>query len=392
MSVDKKDLARLDASTRELQDAVAAMRKALSEAALRLSDGRASSLRTAKDAIIEPYNRLGRAIKSAGVFAGTTNLRNLPRYYGPEHPFSQALTALREHNHLLDDAEALRKKVTYATVGDLDQVRSAVTAALGVAVRSTRSEAHCKADRESVKHALREAQADGAYGVAPGRDPGTPWVALRRGGEEAPVECRMDGTFQLGRWRKSARSHPIVKTLESARSTHGVRYKVAYLDGADRLHQNGDFDLEGAKYLLRAFKRRGRTAWVETLDGTFVPVPGAMRPLPPIGRARQTRSTTLTYGNLPSWKTFEQAFFDHVGDRELYPVSLVGDDQRMLRRCGLLRSKRTYREGMSFDAPDLYAFLECLAKGFATWSARADADAAGSLASSILGTLGFEWV
>jgi hypothetical protein len=44
------------------------------------------------------------------------------------------------------------------------------------------------------------------------------------------------------------------------------------------------------------------------------------------------------------------------------------------------------------DAVDLYKFLKYLTRGWNTWPARADAEAAGSLASGILQTLGFEWV
>ena len=58
-------------------------------------------------------------------------------------------------------------------------------------------------------------------------------------------------------------------------------YRVGYIGGsglnADReLHPSEFATLERATKVMNAYKRRGRTAWVETADGTHVPVKGAM--------------------------------------------------------------------------------------------------------------------
>lgn len=57
-----------------------------------------------------------------------------------------------------------------------------------------------------------------------------------------------------------------------------MNYKVIYLaDGPRRAEHVTCAHIEQATYSLRYLKRRGLTAWVETTDGTFVPVKGAMR-------------------------------------------------------------------------------------------------------------------
>jgi hypothetical protein len=54
-------------------------------------------------------------------------------------------------------------------------------------------------------------------------------------------------------------------------------YRVAYLMRARRTLHDGAFSRDAAIRLMKAFKRRGMTAWIEDTRGAFVPVPGAMR-------------------------------------------------------------------------------------------------------------------
>lgn len=74
---------------------------------------------------------------------------------------------------------------------------------------------------------------------------------------------------QLGRGKKSLmarRLHPVTE------------YRVMYLgEGALPMAVEGTFALDEAQRGLRSLKRRGLTVWVETEDGEFVPVKGAMR-------------------------------------------------------------------------------------------------------------------
>jgi len=54
-------------------------------------------------------------------------------------------------------------------------------------------------------------------------------------------------------------------------------YRVGYLVRARRAYLPGNYSLEGAKKQVRSLKRRGMDAWVEHVDGRFVPVPGVKR-------------------------------------------------------------------------------------------------------------------
>jgi hypothetical protein len=57
-----------------------------------------------------------------------------------------------------------------------------------------------------------------------------------------------------------------------------MTYRVIYLTRARRTLAPPVFEtLERATQYMRALKRRGLTAWVETEHGTFIPVPGAKR-------------------------------------------------------------------------------------------------------------------
>jgi uncharacterized membrane protein (UPF0127 family) len=49
----------------------------------------------------------------------------------------------------------------------------------------------------------------------------------------------------------------------------------------------------------------------------------------------EARARSMTYGTLPSWEEFERAFERELGVEGLYKLSLVDDDQRMFRRCGV---------------------------------------------------------
>jgi hypothetical protein len=60
--------------------------------------------------------------------------------------------------------------------------------------------------------------------------------------------------------------------------TSAAQYRVVYLGSlARRDIWTGGGDLETCERVLRKFKRQGRTAWIETTAGVFVPVKGAMR-------------------------------------------------------------------------------------------------------------------
>jgi len=54
-------------------------------------------------------------------------------------------------------------------------------------------------------------------------------------------------------------------------------YRVAYLVRARRTLHDGAYSRDAAIRLMKAYKRRGMTAWVEDSAGGFVSVPGAMR-------------------------------------------------------------------------------------------------------------------
>ena len=54
-------------------------------------------------------------------------------------------------------------------------------------------------------------------------------------------------------------------------------YRVAYLMRARRTLHDGAFSRDAAIRLMKAYKRRGMTAWMEDTRGAFVPVPGAKR-------------------------------------------------------------------------------------------------------------------
>ena len=57
----------------------------------------------------------------------------------------------------------------------------------------------------------------------------------------------------------------------------GTTYRAVYLVAGRREYLAGDTGLDVATRDVARLKRRGMTAWVETPDGAFVPVPGVQR-------------------------------------------------------------------------------------------------------------------
>jgi len=105
------------------------------------------------------------------------------------------------------------------------------------------------------------------------------------------------------------------------------------------------------------------------------------RPLAPLERIQKR----LTYGTMPDWKTFKNNF--HAPD----------DEDRIFTEYTLeLRSRDDEIKGItklgfySLTDRELYRLVNRLA---IRWKLnRRDSNNAGSLASSILYTLGFEWL
>jgi hypothetical protein len=59
-------------------------------------------------------------------------------------------------------------------------------------------------------------------------------------------------------------------------------FRVVYLGAHARRAYHETHETHGcsrvdAEWILRSYKRQGRTAWIETSGGTFVPVKGASR-------------------------------------------------------------------------------------------------------------------
>ena len=94
------------------------------------------------------------------------------------------------------------------------------------------------------------------------------------------------------------------------------------------------------------------------------------------GKTGRKAAESMTFGTMPSKEAFEAAF-----DREVpsgrYQMDLRGSDARAAEQAGV-----EWYDGMSSD--DLYAIVKQLADD--------GGDETGSLASSIMGTLGFEWI
>lgn len=102
------------------------------------------------------------------------------------------------------------------------------------------------------------------------------------------------------------------------------------------------------------------------------------RTLPELIEELRESMKSMTYGVLPSWREFEKAFKKEVPEGQ-YPMTLRGEDSKAAR--GTVLGDGT------FDAKELYKGVKQLTAKYE----RGDDDA-GSLASAILDTLGFEWV
>lgn len=113
---------------------------------------------------------------------------------------------------------------------------------------------------------------------------------------------------------------------------------------------------------------------------------------------------SLTHGILPTEVAFADAYEVEIGD-VTYGMSLNLSDQAMIEACGLsslFTNPNGYRVGhmapyrTEFTCSQLYALVEALAAAntderlFMTNNDAANW--AGDFASSILATLGFEWV
>jgi len=91
------------------------------------------------------------------------------------------------------------------------------------------------------------------------------------------------------------------------------------------------------------------------------------------------RSRSMTYGTLPSIEAFEKAFDAELGEDERYRIRLSRSDSKAADGTSIGDGEYT--------ADELYRGLEELVKKF-----ERGREAAGDLASSILSTLGFEWI
>jgi hypothetical protein len=94
---------------------------------------------------------------------------------------------------------------------------------------------------------------------------------------------------------------------------------------------------------------------------------------------------SMTYGTIPAYAKFREEYEEEVGRGKKYPMELKGEDRLAAEGTRFGRSGR-----QTHDVDGLYIgvveLLEKFEEGGET------ADEAGSLASAILGTLGFEWV
>ena len=104
--------------------------------------------------------------------------------------------------------------------------------------------------------------------------------------------------------------------------------------------------------------------------------------------------TTLCYGTVPSFEAFKEAF-DRECPHYVYELDVRGTDARMFADIGLGNGAGHY----SVSVQSLYALLDQLgaiaeghiSHGVIPWSDE-QREWAGDFASSILTTLGFEWV
>lgn len=122
-------------------------------------------------------------------------------------------------------------------------------------------------------------------------------------------------------------------------------------------------------------------------------------------RRSNDRPISMTYGQLPPFEKFEQDIRrpdpDHVGhpywpEYTRFPMELVSSREiELAERYGLpeFRAERhrtgrnTRVRGFNADEREMYGFLEYLVEQFSDGD-----EEAGDLASSIMGTLGYEWL
>jgi hypothetical protein len=120
-------------------------------------------------------------------------------------------------------------------------------------------------------------------------------------------------------------------------------------------------------------------------------------------RYGRSRSRSMTYGVLPPYKEFLAAIRENNPDEDRpylapgqkYPMELVGMDVRVADKIGLEPSgvgdygKPRYE----LTEKQLYAMLKKLVRVFdSNMKDEAMREAAGDLASSVMTTLGFEWI
>lgn len=101
----------------------------------------------------------------------------------------------------------------------------------------------------------------------------------------------------------------------------------------------------------------------------------------------------LTFGTLPTFDEFEPAFYRAASiPQGLYTIILNDSDRRMLEAVGIDAGRR-------YDCESLYTLVDQLAAisdghishGVEPWTDE-QMEWAGGFASSILTTLGFEWI
>lgn len=108
---------------------------------------------------------------------------------------------------------------------------------------------------------------------------------------------------------------------------------------------------------------------------------------------------SLSFGQLPKFEEFRTSTKEHFP----YPMELVGEDQAALDATGLVGeegidsfvpSKYPHKMGVKVrDAAAMYRLLQALVGHYNEGTEPTEAaEAAGDLASAILGTLGYEWV
>jgi len=98
-----------------------------------------------------------------------------------------------------------------------------------------------------------------------------------------------------------------------------------------------------------------------------------------------SKNPSMTYGVMPAYSKFVEEYEEEVGRGKKYPMNLKGEG---LDAAEGTRFDQTGRQ--THDVDSLYiGVVELLEK----WEDGGSmADEAGSLASGILGTLGFEWI